>query len=130
MTIRSMMPNLYTADVDRAVAFYRDLLGGTQTFQSPADGPAEHVELRLGDVTIAISNGAAVQEEGLPTPTAGHPMELVLWCDSTDETVALLRAAGSTVLVEPHSGHVSGHRRAYVTDPDGNWLAVVSKQSA
>jgi hypothetical protein len=34
------------------------------------------------------------------------------------------------VLIEPYSGHVSGMRRAYVADPDGNWLAVVSKDRA
>jgi lactoylglutathione lyase len=52
-------------------------------------------------------------------------MELVVWCDSADESVAALRAAGTTVLVEPYD-HVAGHRRAYVTDPDGNWIALVS----
>jgi predicted enzyme related to lactoylglutathione lyase len=50
----------------------------------------------------------------------------VIGCDSADDTVATLRAAGVPVLVEPHS-HVSGHRRAYVADPDGNWIAVASK---
>jgi lactoylglutathione lyase len=129
MIVMSVMPNLYSADVERAVAFYRDQLGGTQTFQSPAAGPALHVELRLGDVTVAVSSRDAVQAEGMPTPTAGHPMELVIWCDSTDDTVAALRAAGAPVLVEPHSGHVSGHRRAYVADPDGNWIALVSKDN-
>jgi predicted enzyme related to lactoylglutathione lyase len=34
-------------------------------------------------------------------------------------------AAGTPVLVEPYTGH--GNRRAYVTDPDGDWLALVSK---
>jgi hypothetical protein len=29
--VLSVMPNLYTADVERSVAFYRDLLGGTET---------------------------------------------------------------------------------------------------
>ncbi len=95
MTFMSVMPNLYTADVERAVAFYRDLLGCTQTFRTPAVGPAEHVELRLGDITIALSSRDAVQEEGLPAPTAGHPMELVVWCDSTDDSVAALHAAGT-----------------------------------
>lgn len=127
--VMSLMPNLYTADVDRAVAFYRDLLGGTQTFRSPDGGPAEHVELRLGDVTIAVSSRDAVQRDGLPAPTAGHPMELVMWCESCDDTVAALRHAGTPVLVEPYSGHVSGHRRAYVADPDGNWIALVSKET-
>lgn len=130
MMVMSVIPNLYTADVERAVAFYRDLLGGTQTFRSPPDGPAEHVELRLGDATIALTSRDAVQGEGLPAPTAGHPMELVVWCESTDDTVAALHAAGTPVLVEPCSGHVSGHRRAYVADPDGNWIALVSKHNA
>jgi catechol 2,3-dioxygenase-like lactoylglutathione lyase family enzyme len=29
MTFPSVMPNLYCADVERATAFYRDLLGGS-----------------------------------------------------------------------------------------------------
>jgi len=127
MAFLSVMPNLYVSDVERAAAFYRDLLGGVETFRLPGEGPAEHVELRLGDVVIALSAAAVVPDLGLPTPTPGHPLELVVWCDSTDDAVAALRAAGVRVLVEPSSGHVSGHRRAYVADPDGNWLALVSK---
>jgi lactoylglutathione lyase len=128
MTVMSVMANIYSANVERAVAFYRDLLGGTETFRYPADGPAEHVELRIGEVTIALSSRDVVQGQGLPAPTAGHPMELVAWCESADSTVAALRAAGTPVLVEPQD-HVAGHRRAYVTDPDGNWIALVSKRA-
>jgi lactoylglutathione lyase len=126
MAVISVMPNLYTTDMERAVAFYRDVLGGTQTFSNATDGPAEHVELRLGDVTIALSSRDAVLRDGLPMPSAGHPMELVLWCDSVDEMVEVARAAGAAIVQEPQSGHVSGHRRAYVADPEGNWLALVS----
>ena len=129
MNAISVMPNLYSADVERAAAFYRDLLGGTQTFRTPAEGVAEHVELRLGDVIIAISSRDAVERQGLPAPGAGHPMELVVWCDSADDAVAALRAAGTPVLVEP-SSHAAGHRRAYVADPDGNWIALVSKEAS
>jgi len=126
MTFLSVMPNLYCADIDRSTVFYRDLLGGTQTFRTPAEGPAEHVELRIGDVIIALSSRDAVPRQGLPNPTAGHPMELVVGCESADDAVAALRAGGVPVLVEPHD-HASGHRRAYVADPDGNWIAVASK---
>jgi lactoylglutathione lyase len=128
MTVQSVMPHLYTADVDRAVAFYRDQLGGVQTFSVPATGPAEHVELRLGDVIIALSHRDAVTRHGLPAPTPGHPMELTIECHSADDMITALRAAGTPVLVEPHNGY--GHRRAYVTDPDGNWIALISKQDA
>lgn len=41
-----------------------------------------------------------------------------------DAAVARVRSAGAPVLVEPYD-HVAGHRRAYVPDPDGNWLAFV-----
>jgi lactoylglutathione lyase len=125
----SVMPNLYVADVEASAAFYRDLLGGTETFRLPAFGPAAHVELRVGDVVLAVTSRAEVEPQGLPAPSAGHPFELVVWCDSADDAVAGLRAAGVPVLVEPAS-HVSGNRRAYVADPDGNWIAVVSKESA
>jgi PhnB protein len=127
MTFSSMMPNFYVADVERAVAFYRDQFGAVETFRLPATGTADHVELRLGDVTIALTQTARVAEQGLPAPAPGHSMELVVWCDSADDAVAALRAAGTPVLVEPGGGHVPGHRRAYVADPDGNWIALVSK---
>ena len=126
MAFSSVMPNLYVADVERSAAFYRDLLGAVETFRVPADGPAKHVELRLGAVVIALSAATEVPAQGLPRPTPGHPFELVVWCDSADDAVAGLRAAGVPVLVEPYR-HVSGTCRGYVTDPDGNWLALVSK---
>jgi lactoylglutathione lyase len=125
--ITSVMPNLYSTDVERAAAFYGEMLGGTQTFQYPETGTPEHVEVCLGDVTIAISHRDAVASQGLPKPSAGNPMELVLWCDDADAIVATLRAAGTPVLVEPSVHDASGHRRAYVADPDGHWICLVSR---
>jgi len=129
VTFFSLMTNLYTADMEQAIAFYRDRLGGTQTFRTPAEGVPDHAEFRIGDVIIAISRREEVPRQGLPAPTAGHPMELVVGCESADDAVAHLRAAGTPVLVEPYS-HRSRHRRAYVADPDGNWVCVASKESA
>jgi lactoylglutathione lyase len=120
------MPHLYTSDIKRAIAFYRDQLGFIQTFQFPPEGTPEHVELRVGEVVLGISVREALREiVGLPAPTPGNPMELTVWCDSVAEALAELRAAGAPVLVEPYD-HPAGHRRAYVTDPDGNWVALVS----
>jgi lactoylglutathione lyase len=48
----------------------------------------------------------------------------VVWCDDVDAETARLRAAGTPVVVEPYD-HPAGHRRAYLADPDGNWLALV-----
>jgi lactoylglutathione lyase len=120
------MPNLYAAEVAAAADFYRDVLGFSQTYQFPPAGQPEHVELRLGDSMLALSSHAAVRQMGLPAPSAGHTQELVVWCDDMDAAIARLRAAGAPVLVEPYH-HIAGHRRAYVADPDGNWLALVQE---
>jgi lactoylglutathione lyase len=53
-------------------------------------------------------------------------MEIAIECDSADDAVAILREAGTPVLREPID-HVAGLRRSYVTDPDGNWVALVSR---
>lgn len=118
----SLMPHLFTADIDRATAFYRDQLGFRQTFRYPADGRPEHVELRLGDSVLALSTRDAAHGAGL-APTAGNPLELIVWCDDVDAAVAALRAEGAPVLAEPYN-HVA-HRRASVSDPDGNWVALI-----
>lgn len=127
--LTSVMPNLYSTDVQRAIGFYRDTLEGTETFRTPTEGPPEHVEIRVGDVIIAITSSDSLEEAGLPAATKGHPMELVMWCESTDETVVALRNANVPILVEPFD-HISGHRRAYVTDPDGNRIALVSQPTS
>lgn len=79
--------------------------------------------LVLGDSQLALSTDRAVTEIGL-TATAGNSFELIVWCDDVDAETARLRAAGASVVREPYD-HVAGHRRAYLADPDGNWLALV-----
>lgn len=121
--ITSSMPNLFTRDIEAAVAFYRDQLGFSQSFQVPDPGRPEHVVLGLGDSRLALSTPRAAVAAGLD-PTTGNPFELVIWCDDVDGETARLQAAGATIVVEPYR-HPAGHRRSYVADPDGNWVALV-----
>jgi len=118
------MPNIFTRQIEPAVVFYRDQLGFTQTFRVPTSGRPEHVVLRLGGSQIALSTDSAIAAVGLE-PTRANASELVVWCDDVDGETERLRAAGARVLVDPYD-HVGGHRRAYIADPDGNWLALVN----
>lgn len=117
------MTNLFTRDIDAALSFYRDQLGFSQRFQVPRTGPPEHAVLELGDSRVALSTAQAVSRVGLE-PANGHAFELVVFCDDVDRETQRLRAGGAHVLREPYD-HVAGHRRAYVADPDGNWVALV-----
>lgn len=118
------LPNIFTRDVERAASFYRDRLGFAEALRVPPDGSPEHVVLRLGDSQLALSTDRAVVAAGL-RPTRANASELVVWCDDVDGETERLRAAGAAVLVEPYD-HVGGHRRAYLADPDGNWVALVN----
>lgn len=121
--ITAGMPNIFTDDPRAALGFYRDALGFAQVERWPAEGRPEHVVLQLGGSLFAISSPTAVRATGL-TPSAGRPFELVIWCDDVDRETARLRAGGVRVLVEPYQ-HPGGHRRSYLADPDGNWVALV-----
>lgn len=117
------MPNLFTVDIDAAVVFYRDQLGFIESVRFPSEGPAEHVVLHLGESGLALTTPRVITETGL-RPTTGNTFELLVWCDDVEGETAKLRAAGVTVAIEPYD-HIGGHRRSYVVDPDGNWVALV-----
>ena len=58
---------------------------------------------------------------------------LTTWCDevivmdqeSTDDTAAIARAAGATVLTHPHTGYVEAARQAAVDAAGGEWLMIL-----
>ena len=125
--LTQFMLNVYSRDIEASVRFYRNQLGFVQTFQYPAEGAPEHVELRLGDSVLAVSTHAAAVRAGVE-PTTGRPFELVVSSDDIDAELARLRATGVPVLVEPYD-HVAGHRRAYVADPDGFYVVLISTRA-
>jgi len=67
--IEELFPILSTPDLPRALAFYRDLLGGVVTYQFPAEGDPGYVGLALGVSHLGI--GAQDQPGGWST-TGSH----------------------------------------------------------
>ena len=125
----SALVNLYTDDIEAALRFYRDLLGGEETFRTPTEGTPEHVELRLTTDGFILGLGtveAARRVHGV-SPTPGAPAAvLVLWTDDVDRTITALAAADVAVLQAPHNTG-NNNRNALLRDPDGNLVELVSK---
>ncbi|RHW43425.1 glyoxalase/bleomycin resistance/dioxygenase family protein [Neobacillus notoginsengisoli] len=121
----SAFPALYTSDINRSLTFYKDLLEFEETFRFPVKGEPEHVELRLGDSMIALTTYDAAKEGSVSAPTPGHPFELSIWAENAVQAINRLREAEVTVVLEPRV-HKARLTRAYVSDPDGNWIAIVS----
>ncbi len=124
---RSPQVNLYTRDIARALAFYQHA-GFTESFRYPAAGLPQHVELRLDGFVLGIATEeTARRDHGLAPDLAGHSAELVLWADDADAAVAKLAEAGGTLLSPPHDW-LEHLRVAWVADPDGNPIQVVSRR--
>ena len=58
-----LTPNLIVADVDRSVAFYRDVLGFTVGMKVPDDSPLVFAGMQCGDVEIFLNSAEAAYAE-------------------------------------------------------------------
>ncbi len=123
---KRMFPMLSVADMAASIAFYGDVLGGTEAFRFPADDPV-FVTLRLGESEIGIGTIAEAPLHGRPQrPASGHRIELCVYVDDVDDTVAAARAAGAPVPLAP-ADQPWGERVAYVADPDGNLVMLTAE---
>jgi lactoylglutathione lyase len=119
--------SLYTRDIEAGIRFYRDLLGFTETFRTPAEGIPEHVELRLNGFTVGLGTvEAARRVHGVEAAPGSPAMVLVVWTDDVDTAFADLVAAGVPVLQPPHDTG-NNNRNALLSDPDGNLVEIVAK---
>jgi uncharacterized glyoxalase superfamily protein PhnB len=112
-------PILSTADLPRALAFYRDGLGGEVTYQFPSDGEPVYVSLRLGTSSLGLGT-----EEHVPEASGRYA--LWVYADDCDRAVERLVAHGAKV-TEPPTDQPWGERVAQLTDPDGNRLVIGSR---
>ncbi|WP_395656771.1 VOC family protein [Nocardioides sp.] len=126
--ITSGLVNLYTHDIDASVAFYRDLLGLTETFRTPREGTPDHVELAAGGFVLGLGSVAAAASVHGVVSTPGAPaMAVVLWCDDVDATYDAAAAAAATAVQEPRDAG-NGNRTALLRDPDGTLVELVAKR--
>ncbi|EYF03479.1 VOC family protein [Chondromyces apiculatus] len=123
--VRRLFPMLSAADFSRSVHFYRDLLGGTETYRFPDSGDPVFLVMKLGESELGLGAiGAEPPLHGMPLrPAQGHRIELCVYVDDVDATVAHLRASGVPIVLEPRD-QPWGERVAYVSDPDGNLLML------
>jgi lactoylglutathione lyase len=116
-------PIITTPDLKRALAFYRDLLGGDVEYQFPPEGEPIYVGLNVGSSHLGIA-----QDPEMEAGTGGQRFALWVYAESCDEAVEALRAGGAIVTQEP-ADQPWGERVARVLDPDGNDVIVGQRSS-
>ena len=119
-----LFPIIETRDLGRALAFYRDLLGATVSYEFPGpDGATVYAGLDLGGSHLGIGLTADAGD----APSA--PLLLWIYVDDCDATVATLRDAGTAILEEPVD-QPWGERVALVADPDGVRIRIATRAAA
>ena len=118
---RQLFPIIATADLPRALRFYRELLGGTVAFEYPGpDGRPAYVGIDLGESHLGIGQDAAA-----PGPEVAKSISLWVYTDDCDAAVESLRQGGATVTAEP-ADQPWGERMARVRDFDGNEVIIAT----
>ena len=121
--VNRLFPILATRDLGAALGFYRDLLGGSVTYEFPGpDGAPVYVGLDLGSSHLGIGH----DPDAADAPSNRH--SLWAYVDDCDAAVERLRAAGVTIAEEP-ADQPWGERVARVLDPDGN-LVIIGQAAA
>jgi len=109
---------IFVSDLDRSVAFYRNLLG--MEVREEKDG----AECTLGDVTLALRQAHVDTRMHHHPPMVTGSCRLGFAVDDVDAVCARLTAAGLRCLGGPETKE--GMRVALCEDPDGVNLTVAS----
>jgi lactoylglutathione lyase len=122
VTADRAFPVVFAAYVSATAAFY-ERLGFERHFQLPAEGEPGYVGLRRGAYEIGVVASNWPNEQYGRSVADGVRFELFVYVDAVDQLVEEIRADGATVLREP-ADMPWGERVAYVTDPEGNPVAL------
>ncbi|MFY0532271.1 endo-1,3-alpha-glucanase family glycosylhydrolase [Nannocystis pusilla] len=120
---------LSALDFERSLAFYAEQLGGRESYRFPPEGPPAFVALQFGASELGIGriDGSPALHGQALRPASGHRVELCVYVDDVDATVARLAEAGAPILLAPRD-MPWGERVAYVADPDGN-LVMLTREN-
>jgi lactoylglutathione lyase len=109
---------LFVSDLDRAIGFYRDIIGVPLRFR--ADTYAEFATEGAKFALLARSELPALIGRHAPLDPAPWPQgEVAFFVDDVDAEHVRLRDAGVPVLAPP-TDRPWGERTLHVVDPDGN----------
>ncbi|MFI5697603.1 VOC family protein [Kribbella sp. NPDC051586] len=104
---------LYVADLERSVAFYRDMVRLAYKFTD-----AGYAEFDAGGVRFALYERRRAEWLTGRAVTPGAGGEVVVMVDGVDAYAERLVAAGVPLLSGP-ADRPWGHRTVHVADPDG-----------
>ena len=130
MKFSSLVPNLVTTDVARALAFYRDVLGFSVTMHVPDEAPFVFVGLQRGEVTVFLNAIEAVRQDlpDVPSLSPGHSgVSMFVQVEGVRDLWDALR--GKTTVIMPIKDQWYGMTEFAITDPDGYVITFAERKA-
>ena len=116
LRLRSAGPSFTVNDIQKSLAFYRDVLGFALKERWEQDGALHGVEMVAGRVTFWLG-----QDDWKKGRDLVKGQGFRMYCETSQDVDAIaqrIRAAGGTLLEEPKDESWGG-RACAVVDPDG-----------
>ena len=116
----SVTPYLIVNGAARAIEFYKQAFGATETFRMEGPGGrVGHAKIKIGDSHIMLADEHPEMGARGPQTIGGSPISLVLYVEDVDATVSQAVEAGAK-LTRPVKNQFYGDRTGGLEDPFGH----------
>lgn len=113
----AVTPYAQVHDVERLIAFVKEVFGAEEVERSRGSAGGIHCELRIGDSMVMVGGGVPPDAAGRMRPS--RPAALHVYVDDVDSVYQRALDAGAQSLGPPYGTHY-GERAGFVKDPTGN----------
>ena len=125
-----LAPYVICRDAARAVDFYTQVLGATETMRlAEPSGKVGHAELALGGVVLMLADEYPDHGVLAPPSIGGTPVRLHLYVDDVDAVVERAVAAGAAIS-RPVEDQFYGDRSGQIVDPFGHVWVLSTRTEA
>ncbi len=121
----SITPYLIVDGANKALAFYKQAFGATETMRMsyPGSDKIGHAEMRIGDSVIMLADEHPEMEFLGPGHFGGTPVSLMLYVEDVDAVAKRAVDAGATEL-RPVTDQFYGDRMGTFKDPFGHVWSI------
>lgn len=129
MTLTGVTPNIFTTDVARSTAFYRDVLGFSVTMTVPETPPFVFVLLQRDDVTVYINALEAVHADAPAAKVVVGNAGVGIFIQMTDVASHWKAVKDRAPVLMPLKDQWYGMTEFTVADPDGNLVTFAERKA-
>jgi len=127
--LKSAAPRLTFRDAAKAIEFYKDAFGATETFRFEVGDSIAHAEIAIGNSRVMLAEEWPEGNRFSAETLGNSPVGLVVEVADVDSASEHAIAAGMKV-VRPLSDQFYGHRDIILADPFGYiWNVFTVKES-